>query len=166
MKVWARTLMLTLTGHPTKTLNEWASYANANRKPDKNKHWMNELARLPLTVSQTKTTLDEWGSCANANAIVRHHFPHCAKKRRNENKGGRASVPRLTPNPDQRNAEWTLFWHHKWACPPRCVLDRPPVYQLPTRWTVAEGRSSIRHTARWTRPLCDVRRGRFSKNGS
>ena len=28
-----------------------------------------------------------------------------------------------------------LFWHHKWACPPRCVLDRS-VYQ-PTHSTVA-----------------------------
>jgi hypothetical protein len=27
------------------------------------------------------------------------------------------------------------FWHHRWACPPRCVLDRS-VYQ-PTKWTVA-----------------------------
>ena len=39
------------------------------------------------------------------------------------------------------------FWHHKWACPPRCVLDRSYPVDCSKRC------SSICHTSRWTRPL-------------
>ena len=40
-----------------------------------------------------------------------------------------------------------LFWHHEWACPPRCVLDRS-VHQ-PTQWTVANvAHLSVTHPTR------------------
>jgi hypothetical protein len=44
-----------------------------------------------------------------------------------------------------------FFWHHKWACPPRCVLDRSVLPAYPVG--CSKCCSSIRHTPRWTRPL-------------
>jgi hypothetical protein len=89
-------------------------------------------------------TRPKWTQCAESGARSRGNTAF-----RNTLKSLRLKVPYCGVSVIHRYnpfLEICLFWHHKWACPPRCVLDIS-VYQ-PTQWIVANvAQLSVIHPA-------------------